>query len=69
VSPLKLCCDLKLTLRTSYVPGWDCHGLPIENKALAALGVRSFVKRLEFRALMQRLQGRSAYPSTSDHPC
>jgi isoleucyl-tRNA synthetase len=19
---------------SSYVPGWDCHGLPIENKAL-----------------------------------
>jgi isoleucyl-tRNA synthetase len=24
---------------SSYVPGWDCHGLPIEHKALAALGV------------------------------
>lgn len=26
-------------LTHSYVPGWDCHGLPIEHKALAALGV------------------------------
>ncbi|KAL7420686.1 isoleucine-tRNA ligase [Cryptotrichosporon argae] len=24
--------------RVQYVPGWDCHGLPIEHKALAALG-------------------------------
>jgi hypothetical protein len=23
----------------SYVPGWDCHGLPIELKALAELNV------------------------------
>lgn len=23
----------------SYIPGWDCHGLPIENKALQELGV------------------------------
>lgn len=23
----------------SYIPGWDCHGLPIEQKALAAIGV------------------------------
>ncbi|WOO76802.1 Isoleucine--tRNA ligase [Vanrija pseudolonga] len=24
--------------KVHYVPGWDCHGLPIEHKALAALG-------------------------------
>ncbi|KAF7323909.1 hypothetical protein MKEN_00612300 [Mycena kentingensis (nom. inval.)] len=24
--------------RIQYVPGWDCHGLPIENKALKELG-------------------------------
>lgn len=23
----------------SYIPGWDCHGLPIEHKALQSLGV------------------------------
>lgn len=23
----------------SYRPGWDCHGLPIENKVLKELGV------------------------------
>lgn len=26
-------------LKGSYVPGWDCHGLPIEQKALQAIGV------------------------------
>lgn len=26
----------------SYMPGWDCHGLPIENKVLKTLGVRAF---------------------------
>lgn len=29
------------TVFSSYVPGWDCHGLPIENKALQELGVRA----------------------------
>ncbi|KAG7446854.1 isoleucyl-tRNA synthetase, partial [Guyanagaster necrorhizus] len=24
--------------RVQYIPGWDCHGLPIENKALKDLG-------------------------------
>ncbi|CAK9784570.1 mitochondrial putative Isoleucyl-tRNA synthetase [Cutaneotrichosporon oleaginosum] len=24
--------------KVHYIPGWDCHGLPIEHKALAALG-------------------------------
>ncbi|KAF8639113.1 hypothetical protein AX17_001728 [Amanita inopinata Kibby_2008] len=27
--------------RVHYVPGWDCHGLPIENKALQELGKAS----------------------------
>lgn len=27
-------------LTCSYVPGWDCHGLPIENKALQSVEVR-----------------------------
>jgi len=33
---------LRVRLEThlrSYVPGWDCHGLPIENKTLKDLGV------------------------------
>lgn len=33
---------------TSYVPGWDCHGLPIEQKALKAIGVG----RLNLKELM-----------------
>ncbi|KAG2367252.1 hypothetical protein BDR07DRAFT_1373056 [Suillus spraguei] len=28
-------------IRQSYHPGWDCHGLPIENKALQELKARS----------------------------
>jgi hypothetical protein len=27
-------------IRRSYHPGWDCHGLPIENKALQELKAR-----------------------------
>ncbi|KZT10283.1 isoleucyl-tRNA synthetase [Laetiporus sulphureus 93-53] len=27
--------------RVHYMPGWDCHGLPIENKVLAKLGKRA----------------------------
>ena len=35
--------DVKCILKdcASYVPGWDCHGLPIELKALTALGKRN----------------------------
>lgn len=30
--------DIKLSLRaSSYMPGFDCHGLPIEHKALKQL--------------------------------
>ncbi|KAK2465643.1 hypothetical protein APHAL10511_002187 [Amanita phalloides] len=28
--------------RVHYMPGWDCHGLPIENKALEELGKASY---------------------------
>ena len=32
--------DLEIALTNySYVPGWDCHGLPIEQKALEQLDV------------------------------
>ncbi|XP_006463993.1 hypothetical protein AGABI2DRAFT_187407 [Agaricus bisporus var. bisporus H97] len=30
--------QLMLGKRVNYLPGWDCHGLPIENKALQELG-------------------------------
>ncbi len=29
-------------LSPSFIPGWDCHGLPIENKALKEMKVDSF---------------------------
>ena len=28
--------------RVQFVPGWDCHGLPIEMKALAHAGAHSY---------------------------
>lgn len=34
------------TIYHSYMPGWDCHGLPIENKVLKSLGVRRFSLRV-----------------------
>ncbi|ROV99230.1 hypothetical protein VSDG_03884 [Cytospora chrysosperma] len=40
--------------RVKYVPGWDCHGLPIELKALEALGVKSMVP-VEVRSAAREL--------------
>ncbi|MFA5005216.1 MAG: isoleucine--tRNA ligase [Candidatus Omnitrophota bacterium] len=35
---------------TSYVPGWDCHGLPIEHQLLKELKIsKSQIGQLEFR--------------------
>jgi isoleucyl-tRNA synthetase len=31
--------------RIDFIPGWDCHGLPIEQKALAAIGANSTAQR------------------------
>jgi len=33
--------DDSLSLRSKWIPGWDCHGLPIENKALQKLEVNA----------------------------
>ncbi len=33
-----------------YIPGWDCHGLPVENKALKDLGVCRFLLPLKTSA-------------------
>ncbi|KAF9447135.1 isoleucyl-tRNA synthetase [Macrolepiota fuliginosa MF-IS2] len=30
--------QMLLGKKVNYIPGWDCHGLPIENKALQELG-------------------------------
>ena len=35
--------------RTPYVPGWDCHGLPIETKVEKVLGQKGSVAPAEFR--------------------
>ena len=36
---------------TAYVPGWDCHGLPIENRIDRELGARlARMEPLEIRA-------------------
>lgn len=32
----------------SYVPGWDCHGLPIEQKVLKSLGVSDVARQLSY---------------------
>ena len=31
--------------RTPYIPGWDCHGLPIETKVEKELGGKEKVSR------------------------
>ncbi len=37
-------------LKTTYVPGWDCHGLPIEHALLKELGQdKNDVDQMEFR--------------------
>ncbi|HPP11654.1 MAG TPA: class I tRNA ligase family protein, partial [bacterium] len=36
--------------RTPYIPGWDCHGMPIEHQVLRELKTtKTAVKPLEFR--------------------
>lgn len=35
--------------RTPYLPGWDCHGLPIETKVEKELGQKGSVAPAEFR--------------------
>ena len=36
-------------LRAPYIPGWDCHGLPIETKVEKELGGKGKVTAAEFR--------------------
>ncbi|KAB2572323.1 Isoleucine--tRNA ligase [Lasiodiplodia theobromae] len=47
--------------RVQYIPGWDCHGLPIEVKALQALGNpdRDNLSPVEVRAAARRLAERT----------
>ncbi len=40
---------------TPYIPGWDCHGLPIEVKVMAELGDKALdMDKLEIRKLCQK---------------
>ncbi|MFH0913573.1 MAG: isoleucine--tRNA ligase [Candidatus Omnitrophota bacterium] len=35
---------------SSYVPGWDCHGLPVEHQLFKELGINKYqINQLEFR--------------------
>jgi isoleucyl-tRNA synthetase len=44
--------------RAPYVPGWDCHGLPIELAMEKTLGRKSDVSKVEFRKLCREYAGR-----------
>jgi isoleucyl-tRNA synthetase len=41
-----------------YVPGWDCHGLPIETKVEKELGGKGKVPPAEFRAICREFAAR-----------
>jgi isoleucyl-tRNA synthetase len=53
--------------KVSYIPGWDCHGLPIEIKALQAqkkdasqispVGVREAARKLATRTIEEQKRG------------
>ena len=44
--------------RAPYVPGWDCHGLPIETKVEKELGGKGKVSPAEFRRMCREFAGR-----------
>ena len=45
--------------KTPYVPGWDCHGLPIEVKVMAELGDKAkTMDKLEIRKLCKQYASR-----------
>ncbi|MBE3109150.1 MAG: class I tRNA ligase family protein, partial [Acidobacteria bacterium] len=51
--------------RVKYVPGWDCHGLPIEIKALGAAGatnlaapeIRASARKLASDTVLKQMEG------------
>lgn len=45
--------------RVKYVPGWDCHGLPIELKALEAAGVDKSMTPVEIRSSARELASKT----------
>src|ERR1700761_6559792 len=44
--------------QSPYIPGWDCHGLPIETKVEKELGGKDNVSPAEFRAKCREFAGR-----------
>jgi isoleucyl-tRNA synthetase len=44
--------------RAPYVPGWDCHGLPIETKVEKELGKKGAVSPAEFRKMCREFATR-----------
>jgi isoleucyl-tRNA synthetase len=44
--------------RAPYIPGWDCHGLPIETQVEKELGRKGAVEPAEFRRLCRRFARR-----------
>ncbi|MBI3664141.1 MAG: isoleucine--tRNA ligase [Acidobacteria bacterium] len=44
--------------RAPYVPGWDCHGLPIETKVEKEIGGKGKVSPAEFRRMCRDFAGR-----------
>jgi isoleucyl-tRNA synthetase len=44
--------------RAPYIPGWDCHGLPIETQVEKELGSKRAVEPAEFRRLCRRFASR-----------
>jgi isoleucyl-tRNA synthetase len=44
--------------RSPYVPGWDCHGLPIETKVEKELGGKGKVSAAKFRSMCREFAAR-----------
>ena len=53
--------------RISYVPGWDCHGLPIEHKALTLLQLNANeLSPLQVRAVSRQLARKAVKDQQQD---
>ncbi|PKS08286.1 hypothetical protein jhhlp_005230 [Lomentospora prolificans] len=60
--------------RVTYRPGWDCHGLPIELKALGAAGaknltaseIRASARKLASDTVLKQMAGFKSYAVMSD---
>ncbi|KAK3393830.1 tRNA synthetases class I-domain-containing protein [Podospora didyma] len=60
--------------RVSYIPGWDCHGLPIELKAVGAAegkrmspgAIRKKARQLASKTVLQQMKSFKSYAVMSD---